>query len=292
MATVKWTGATDGDVSNDANWDAVKPVNGDDVYFGAGVTNSPSTNMNALAAVHPATVRVCQAYTSSFAIGASGSPLELDYVETYLIFDSPASEAWFEFKSAANNSTVIVNGTGTGANALRLKCGAGMITLNLLKGKATVDSGSKLAGGTIVGTGGVAGDAQLTIQASVTWAVGPQIFQYGGVIVSDSGAAALTLISLGGIATFQGTAQLASFWGHGGTLTYTSSANLAQVILQRGTFDASGSPGFTMTSAEVYSNVTFNIANGLRSIAITQGIKMHGTAVIYVDSGRVLTPGT
>lgn len=294
MATRTWTGSTDGDLNKTANWkEAAIPVNGDDIIIGADAVNSMDTNMATLAAVHPATVRIGQGFSSSLSIGASGSPLELDYVESYLIFDAPATEAWIEFKNASSASPVIVNGTGSGANALHLDSAAGGISLSLLTGKATIDAGAKLNAAISVGASSTATDAQLTISSSVTFASTTQIMQYGGTIVSSSGSSTLSLISLGGTATFSGTAQLWGFWGHGGALIYNSSANMTDVRVQKGTFNASGSPGFSIvTTCEVYDNVIFNIANGLRNILIPNGIKMHGTPRLIVDGGRVLTPGS
>jgi len=283
-----WTGATDGDVNNAGNWSGAVPITGDDIIFDSRGTKDLDTNMNALAAVHPANVRVAESFVKK--IGASGSPLELDYITEELAYAGLGDEAWFEFKSGVNVTRVIVTNSGSGLNALHLDSHEGGMRLNALRGKIQIVAGATILTPILVGQISSINDVNLTIPASVSFDAPSEIIQTGGTITSASGNNTLKLRSIAGTMTLTGTALMGEFDGHGGTLNYQASGNIGKVYGYAGKFDASGSPGMTITDAELWALGTINIANGLWNIAVTNGVVMHGNGNLIIDPGRVLTP--
>ena len=51
MTTRNWEGTVDADATDDANWDTVKPVNGDSVVFAVGFNNNCDLNIVGLSLV-------------------------------------------------------------------------------------------------------------------------------------------------------------------------------------------------------------------------------------------------
>jgi MYXO-CTERM domain-containing protein len=290
---IAWTGVSDTDWSNAANWAGTAPGGGDIALFNA---NSAYPNQPNLTVASPIGGLW---YTGGAALSISGSPpltvngatisgnastgIELDAGAGSLAIEAPlylaSGQTWLNNSSnlvtvsanvdnggnllnVAGNGNVSVSGNISDSGGLTMN-GAGMLILsgnNSYTGDTKVNSGMLVAASPVFGTGAMAGNLYVN---------------NGGTVVVNAHDA------LFGSAFQSGTATINA----GGVLTIgTAVCDVGPVVLTGGTLAGTGDPNW----GSWWLNNTVTATGGAVSTISAVGMTLPQTQTFFVDSGSTL----
>jgi hypothetical protein len=292
----QWTGAVDGDYSDNANWtNNVPTTNGTaDVYF---TTGSVDCNENLPVTVDNVDYRqltIGPKYTGT--IGSSTVPLELDDVIDVVY----AQKTGQVFLHADITSKLIVESTSTSNPSLALVADAGS-SASTLVGETYITGGN----GTVLFEKLVlSGDVYMVDCKGVTLDVGADCAIATTDFFVGEGRLLLNYMpTTGGITITDGLVEildngnqnLDSLTMYGGTvkwkLTPSSSNNIITLLnMYGGFFDARAATAaaLTITAATIYKGAIIDERNGLSNITYSADIITHG-GVVMCDPFRTIT---
>ncbi len=277
---------TNNSYSTASNWTGdTLPANGDDVIFN-GTSVEDCTGGMAQGGVDLHSFTVTEDYTGT--IGATGSHLVISVsngTDPTFRFSGPG-EAWIE-AGASNIDKAYVFGTGSGSDILSLDSAlAQEITdLTVFGGNVTI-----LASGDVpnLSTGFVdsaPGDAVVTIEDGATLAT---VTCGGGKIVNTNNNITTLQVHAGTITNAE-DADITTLVIRDGIVKHTGGGTVTTLTLIGGTFDASGSPGCTITNRiQMFAGSVLNLENGANNIVIDADILYLGGTLIF-DRGTVVT---
>lgn len=258
MAITYWTGATDGDPSDDGNWSGVKPANGDTAIIDTGSRDIEANDQSAVTAT---LIVVGPNYKGNIGSG-TGTPYQIN--ATTLIVAGGGGKQHFK----GTYGTVVVEKVGTGTQNLYLD--GGTTTLALIH-QGTVG----LLGGTYTTLfadpiGGIKNNVYIDVVAATVTTLNQR---QGTTKMADSAGTITTAnIDAGSLDVTAGTLTNL-YQRNGATIWQTGDGALAIAVIYDGTFDASGDVHpKTITNLTAYGAARLNLSNGAGNIMLANDL--------------------
>lgn len=262
MATTLWSGATDGDPSNNANWSGNAPANGDTAIIDSGSVDIDGVDMSG---VTPALIVIGPNYTGNIGTG-TGDMWQIN--ATKLVIAGGGAAQYID----GTFGTLIVKRVGTGTQNLYY---AGNVTLALFhKGtiQAVSDTTTTMYVDALDST-----NANLTVDVLAA-TVTNMYLRYGNVDLTGAGTITTCYMDNGTLDVTAGT--LVTLHQRAGTATWQTTNALTTAVIYGGTFDASGNvQAKTITNLTAYGEAILNLDNGSGNITLTNDLINRGYGV-------------
>ena len=298
----QWTGAVDGDYSNNSNWTNDVPTtnNTADVYFTTGSVDCNENLPTSAEGVDYRQLTIGPKYTGT--IGSSTVPLELyDGLNGGVVDVFYGQKTGQVFLYANITGDLVVESTSTSNPSLAIVASAaGSVSSIKITGETYITGGN----GTVLFEKLVlSGDVYMVDCKGVTLEVGEDcVIATTDFFVGEGRLLLNSLATSGGITITDGLVEilgsgsvnLDSLTMYGGTvkwkLTPSSSVNIITLLtMYGGFFDARGAtaPSMTITDTTIYKGAIIDERNGLSNITYTNSIVTHG-GVIMCDPFRTI----
>lgn len=280
MATVVWTGNTDGDWNTVTNWSTgALPGAGDDVIFNTG--SRSVTISSSVAATNYGSLRILPGFSGK--LGVAGTKLEVD--ATNLILATDQAQVHLDGDYTTGVITEIFPASST-LNGVTFGTSSSFSTLRIVGGRGTVEFAGTVTTVQML----QAGQATLSVLSTAT-TFQNLVMDSGEVITSktlttaDVSGGSLELSSTAGATTVNLT--------DAGTLRHNSSGTVATLNVfdksaSATTVGNSTSTGAVFTNTNLYDG-TIDERNGAATTTFSNGITILGGGVIRPDVSRTMT---
>jgi hypothetical protein len=295
MADRTWTGTTDGDWEDNANWGGESfPTGGEDVFFTSGSVSVDTTLDQSN--IELASLTIGPKYTGTIGIAATETPLKLGSIAGRITYGQKVGVCYISGDTSGADATfanVIVEATSTESPALNFVT-CDITDLTMLGGKGTV----------YIGTGVDITSTILMIGCrSVTLEIDSAATIECNITISDGRL--VTPIATNNLTMFGGLVEMAD-GGDGTTDTITiydgifkckapADTTITDLVVYQGFFDARGATapgmtqvagtGITITNTTVYEGGILDERNGLQNVTYSTAIKVRG-GIVYLNAGR------
>tara|TARA_R110000824_G_scaffold226205_3_gene413903 strand:+ start:782 stop:1684 length:903 start_codon:yes stop_codon:yes gene_type:complete len=295
MADRTWTGTTDGDWEDDANWGGESfPTGGEDVFFTSGSVSVDTTLDQSN--IELASLTIGPKYTGTIGIAATETPLKLGSIAGRITYGQKVGVCYISGDTSGADAIfadVIVEATSTESPALNFVT-CDITNLTMLGGKGTV----------YIGTGVDITSTILMIGCrSVTLEIDSAATIECNITISDGRL--VTPIATNNLTMFGGLVEMAD-GGDGTTDTITiydgifkckapADTTITDLVVYQGFFDARAATapgmlqvagtGITITNTTVYEGGILDERNGLQNVTYSTPIKVRG-GIVYLNAGR------
>jgi hypothetical protein len=281
MATVTWTGTTDGDWNTTSNWSTgALPGAGDDVIFNS--TSRDVTISSSVAGTTYGSLKILDGFTGS--LGVSGTKLEV--MATTLLIATDQAKIHLDGHYTTAIITDMFPGTAASPN-VTFGTSSQFTTLRITGGKGAVEVAA--AGLT---TAQILGANQAVLSVLSTASSFTNILMDSGELTT---AEPFTTADVsGGILRLTGTAGGTTVNLTGtGTLAHNSTGTVTNLNVYDSACLASTTENSTTTGAVFTNTVLFDgqidERNGAATTTFTNGITINGAGTINPDVSRTLT---
>tara|TARA_Y100001937_G_scaffold128752_2_gene207611 strand:- start:4322 stop:5173 length:852 start_codon:yes stop_codon:yes gene_type:complete len=281
MATVTWTGATDGDWNTTSNWSTgALPGAGDDVIFNS--TSRDVTISSSVAGTTYGSLKILDGFTGS--LGVTGTKLEV--MATSLLVATDQAKIHLDGHYTTAIITDMFPGTAASPN-VTFGSSSQFTTLRITGGKGAVEVAS--AGLTTVQ---MLGADQAVLSVLSTSSSFTNILMDSGTLTTaesfttaDVSGGTLELTGTAGGTTINLTSTGALEHNSTGTVT---NLNVFDSACLATTTDNSTSTGAVFTNTILFDGV-IDERNGAATTTFSNGIVVNGTGTIRPDVSRTLT---
>ena len=281
MATVLWTGDTDGDWNTATNWSSgTVPVGGDDVIFNA--SSRDVTISSSLALINYASLKVLDGFTGK--LGVAGTKLDVNATSLLIATDQAQVHLDGDYTTAVVSD--IFPGTAASPK-VTFGTSSTFTTFRVTGGQAAVELASSTVSNVQLLTAPQATISILSTAGTVT----NILMDSGTITTADSlttadvsggtliltQAAAVTTVNLTGAGTLE----------HNGTGT-VATLNVFDKACLASTVNNSTGTGAVFTTTNLYDG-EIDERNGAANTTFTNGININGSGTIRPDVTRTLT---
>lgn len=280
MATVAWTGNTDGDWNTVTNWSTgALPNAGDDVIFNT--TSRDVTVSSSVASTNYGSIRVLPGFTGK--LGVAGTKLEVD--ATNLIIATDQAQVHLDGDYTTGVITEVFNGSAS-SPGVTFGTASSFSTLRIVGGGSVIEFAGTLTTLQVLQAPRVTVSVLSTASAftnllmdsgEVTTAEAITTADVSGGSLELTGAAGATTVNLTGAGNLNHNST-----GTVATLNVFDTASLASTV------NNSTSTGAVFTNTNLYDG-TVDERNGAANTTFTNGITIVGEGIIRPDVSRILT---